>query len=297
MNENLSLARNVLAVLALAVTTVSASTTLLETPNARPAALSDAYSAASNDVSAFAYNPASLKTLSSGQASFMYEKGLAQDSFGQFLIGAPIKKVGVGFAVGYYNGGDITLFDGLTEKTVTAKTDLTASMGVAGKAGRFLIGVSGKYVSSQIVESYKATAYAADLGIQTRLSSKLRFGAAAQNFGSKLKYLEEASELPRILRAGLAISLFQNSYRSTLSLEAPYRSSLLSKRAEGTPQRRLGNVCRADGAARRISRRRSERFANFRRRVHVERHVRRLLVWSGSEFRRKPQSQRWHEIR
>src|SRR4051812_34477585 len=50
--------------------------TLLEPFGARPAALGEAFSAATNDIAAFGYNPASLRSLNTGQASFMYQNGL-----------------------------------------------------------------------------------------------------------------------------------------------------------------------------------------------------------------------------
>jgi hypothetical protein len=205
-----------------ATAALSSGPTLLETPNARPAALGEAFSAQTDDAAAFAYNPASLESLSSSHASFMYQKGIAEDAYGQFQFGTPTKKGGFGLSVGYYNGGDITLFDGQTEKTVNAKTDLLVSMGVARRMGAMSIGVAGKYISSQLIETNKATAYALDAGIQMAATSRVRVGAAVQNIGTKLKYIEEANDLPQIARMGLAISLFQHAYPTTLSLETPY---------------------------------------------------------------------------
>ncbi len=195
---------------------------LLETPNARPSALGEAFSAMSNDISGLTYNPGSLATLENSHASFMYQQGIAEDSFGQLMLGAPSKNGGLGLSIGYYNAGDITLFDGTTEKTVNAKTDLTATLGLARNVGDMSIGIAGKYISSQLIEANKATAMAIDAGLQMALSSSVRFGAAVQNIGSKLKYVEESYELPQIARAGMAFSLFQKSYPTTLAVEAPY---------------------------------------------------------------------------
>src|SRR5690242_13966416 len=52
-------------------TGTSGGLTLLEPSGARPAALGEAFTAATNDIAGFDYNPASLKSLESGQASFM----------------------------------------------------------------------------------------------------------------------------------------------------------------------------------------------------------------------------------
>ena len=72
---------------------------LLEPTGARAASLGEAFSAMTNDITAFGYNPASLGSLETGQASFMYEKGLAEDSYGHFLIGTPSQK---GSGLGLY---------------------------------------------------------------------------------------------------------------------------------------------------------------------------------------------------
>src|SRR5260221_13710945 len=85
--------------------------TLLESPGARPPALGEAFTSVSDDITALGYNPASLGTLTSGQASFLYNKGIAQDSSGHLAIGVPTHLGGLGLSVGYYNGGDFQLFD------------------------------------------------------------------------------------------------------------------------------------------------------------------------------------------
>src|SRR4051812_12277593 len=72
----------------------SGALTLLEDFGAKPASLGEAYSAVSNDLSAMGYNPAGISNLDSGQASFLYNKGAAEDAFGRASIAAPMKKGG-----------------------------------------------------------------------------------------------------------------------------------------------------------------------------------------------------------
>ena len=179
--------------------------TLIETSAARSAALGEAFTPVTNDVAAFHYNPASLGSLDNGHASFMYQKGLVDDAFGQFSMGTPIKQGSLGLSIGYYNGGDIELFDGTTERTVNAQTDLTVGIGYAHNFGKTSIGVTGKYLSSELIETEKAQAFAGDLGIGVPLHSRVHFGAALQNFGSQLKFVEEGDDLPRIARGGFVI--------------------------------------------------------------------------------------------
>jgi LysM repeat protein len=194
---------------------------LVETTSARISALGEAAAAMSNDVAAFGYNPASLKSLETGQASFLYQKGLAEDAYGQFMIGAPMKHGNMGLSIGYYNGGTINLYDGTTERTVNAQTDMTVSLGYSNNVGPLSFGMTGKYLSSQLIESNRATAYAADLGLSMQASPRVRLGGAVQNIGTQLKFIEEGDNLPRIARGGMAISMMANK-QATLLLDAAY---------------------------------------------------------------------------
>lgn len=201
----------------------TAGLTLLEAPSARASGLAESMSAVGNDVSAYAYNPAALSSLRTGQASFLYQKGLIDDSFGQLRIGWPAAHGGVGLSVGYYNGGDMQIADGTATRTVTAQRDISVSLGLAGHAGRWGYGLAGKYLSSEIVESARANDYAADLGLTFAATSNLRFGAAVQNLGPKLTYLSQGDDLPRSARVGVALSLPRHGLTTTLLTDATYR--------------------------------------------------------------------------
>src|SRR5262249_42958162 len=148
----------------------------------------------------FGYNPASLKTLKTGQASFLYQKGLVEDSYGHFMIGSPMRNGSLGLSVGYYNGGSIDLYDGVTQRTVTAQRDMTMALGYAHNIGNVSVGMTGKYLSSELIESAKATAYAADFGLSMGMGSRMQLGAAVQNIGTQLKFVQEGDSLPRIAR-------------------------------------------------------------------------------------------------
>jgi len=181
--------------------------TLLEAPGARASALGEAYSAVMDDVAAFAYNPSALKSLKSGQASFMYQKGLVDDTFSQVMIGSPWRRMGVGLSIGHYDGGDFELSDGNAQRSVSAQKDLVVSLGAARTVGPVSVGLTAKYLSSQLVETERATAYAADIGLSFSVSPRLNLGGAFQNFGTKLKFVSEGDPLPRIMRLGASYSL------------------------------------------------------------------------------------------
>jgi len=196
--------------------------TLTESGGARPMALGEAFAAAQDDISGLAYNPASLDTLESGQASFFYRTGMADDSFGQLSIGSPIYIGSLGLSIGYFNGGKIDLFDGASQRTVTVQKDLAVALGYAFKVGIVDLGVTGKYLSSELAEVKKAAAYAADAGFQIPLTHRLRFGSAVQNIGTQLKYNEEGDNLPRIWRSGLSWLVVPGQSSTRLMLDGVY---------------------------------------------------------------------------
>ncbi|OVE76095.1 hypothetical protein BVX98_06345 [bacterium F11] len=196
---------------------------LLEASGARPAALGEAFSAVPNDVSAFAYNPASLASLQENHVSFLFQRGISDDSFGQFAFGIPLnQESGLGFSIGYYDGGDISFIEGGSPVTLTAQRDLVLALGVASQIQMVSLGISGKILSSELAETDHANAYAVDMGLGLTLNSRLRLGAAVQNIGNKLKFNDVGDDLPRIVRTGLSYDIITSNIPTTIFADLPY---------------------------------------------------------------------------
>ncbi|MCB4756101.1 MAG: PorV/PorQ family protein [Elusimicrobia bacterium] len=197
--------------------------TLAASPDAVSASMAEAFTAASNNIAAFHYNPASLKSMKTGQAALLYQKGLSgEDSYGHFSIGGPFRNGSLGFSLGYYNAGTIDLFDGVERRSVNAQTDTAISLGYARDFGRVSWGLTGKYLSSQLIGSEKAVAYAGDLGMSLPLIPRVRFGAAIQNVGTQLKYINEGDPLPVMFRTGVSLLVAKGRTPTTILLDAPY---------------------------------------------------------------------------
>ncbi len=200
----------------------SAALTLTEIQGARAASLGEAFTSVNNDVTGFGYNPASLSSLDRGHGTFVYQKGTFEDSFGQVMVGAPYSKGGVGLSVSYYNGGTLEVLDGSQVKEVNAQTDMVASLGTSRKMGRGSVGVALKYISSELAEVAKANALAADVGVSMPLSSRINFGAALQNFGTKITYLQESESLPRLARLGASVAMPISKLPTTVMVDGVY---------------------------------------------------------------------------
>ena len=201
---------------------VSAGRTLLEAPGARAAALGEAFVAAADDVTALGFNPAALATLRSSHVSFLYQSGVADDAFGHVAVGGPAGRFGWGAAVAAYEGPEATVPAGAGSRRVTAQRDWTGTLGISGSVGGAAIGVAGKVLRSELAETARATAYAADAGITAALNSRLRVAAALQNIGTKLTYLSEGDPLPALIRGGLAWTVARGAFPATLFVDAPY---------------------------------------------------------------------------
>ncbi len=197
----------------------SAALTLTDFQSARAASLGEAFTSTTNHVTAFGYNPASLSSLERGHGSFLFQKGTFEDSYGQVMLGMPNSKGGFGLSVSYYNGGDLEVLDGSQVKTVNAQTDMVATLGTSLKLSRGSVGFAVKYITSELAQTAKANAYAIDLGVNMPLNSRVNLGASVQNMGSKITYLQEAEDLPRIARLGSSISMISTKLPTTLLLD------------------------------------------------------------------------------
>lgn len=200
----------------------SSAQVVLNAAGARASGLGEAFSTGQNDIAALRYNPASLQSLRSGHASFLYNKGLAEDAKSQFMIGSPLKKNSIGFAVDHYDGGDFPYRVNGLQKTVKAQSDTAVSLAYAWSARKVNLGSTVKYVTSELADQYKANAFALDVGLQWNFSPRAAFGWSAQNMGTSLRYNNRSERLQRTLRQGINYNVFRGKYDTTLFLDAPY---------------------------------------------------------------------------
>jgi hypothetical protein len=174
---------------------------------ARSAALGGAVTAVAGGVESLFYNPAGLTAAERPAVSATVASGLVDDGFGSVSAVAP-SPLGT-FAAGamYLNGGqiDLNLSSGF-QSTKTAEQD-TAVLGAWALRlpGGFSVGAAGKWIQSQLVETYTARTSAIDAGIlwDTPLEG-LALGGAVQNIGNDVKFEQQGDPLPLTYRGGLA---------------------------------------------------------------------------------------------
>lgn len=199
---------------------------ILEQPvGARACGMAEAYTAVRGEIGVLHYNPAGLISLSHREASFSYQRGLADDSFMSLLYGQPIGVGVIGGAFSYYTVGDIELIDlDGNEWTVKAEQDFVI---VAGFARQFLkklaMGMNFKVISSRIVEAESGTAFAVDFGsLYYPPLEGLDIGLAIRNLGTKLKFINESDPLPLTICLGSAYQKSFGNQKILMSIDFPF---------------------------------------------------------------------------
>ena len=209
---------------------------------ARARALGDAFSAMSGDVTTSLWNPSGLadmpqSKLRSGkeaaQASMFYTDYSAP--FGEageglyytFISGAmPLGEVGtVGATLQMQGQGTIAVTtdspDVLREESLGTNFALTFSY--ADRITDSLsAGINGKMIR-MVLGRESGSSYAVDLGMQYLLPFELiptTVGAAIQNVGPGISFIDEnqADPLPRFLRLGTSINLYQDRYNNQVRI-------------------------------------------------------------------------------
>ncbi|MBI3565020.1 MAG: PorV/PorQ family protein [Elusimicrobia bacterium] len=206
---------------------------VLQVPlGARALGMGGAFTAVATDASALQYNPAGLARLNAHEVDFTYIAGAGESSLQHLAYAGPTPLTGVS-GNGYTTAAASALFsqsgtiqvntlrsDGSLQSTqnLSAGSDMVLTGGYAERVGMTPIelkdgtynvdhffGVGGKYLRSTLVESYHATAFAADVGYLAHSpEAGWSAGVAGLNLGGKLRYLQQADPLPATVRGGVA---------------------------------------------------------------------------------------------
>lgn len=172
-----------------------------------------AAAAIGRDASVSWLNPAAAAQTSAASLTLAGQRGYFNEGAGQALISAPFAKGAVFAGLIYFDAGTMLLnsTDG-SSKTARIQQDFLGSLGYAAVlAGSLAGGISVKAIRSEIFDN-SANAFALDAGLQTRVNRHVKAGACLQNLGSKLKYQEDAVDLPTLFRAGIAAGGWLNQW-------------------------------------------------------------------------------------
>lgn len=195
--------------------------------SARALGMGEAFVAVADDISAINYNPAGLACLEKIEINFSYLKGLVDTNWGSIACALPAGPGVMGVSVFTLQGGMLDVYDGTGAliNTINAQSDYLVVLSYALKANEnFSLGFNVKGLSSTLGQSYNAATYAFDAGLLYRMFKKLKLGAAVQNVGGEIKYIDVADPLPFNIKAGLGWEFFTRSNLDniTLAVDANY---------------------------------------------------------------------------
>jgi len=183
---------------------------------ARAVGMGRAYSAVAADASAVSWNPAGLVRAPEFSMMFMHASYLADISFDYLSFSKSNGSVAFGGALAYLNGGEVEHTDASGNGLGNYQPrDYSGSLSVAAdlealgaEKGRYSAGITGKYISSKLIESASALAFDAGLAAKTSVGGRaLRLAFVAQNLGAGMKFDKESDPLPMTFKAGGALSL------------------------------------------------------------------------------------------
>ena len=185
----------------------------------RSDAVGGAATAIGRDATLVWLNPASIAQVGQPSITLAGQRGFFGESLGQALLTAPFADGVMSFGCMYYNTGVAKAYSESGElRTITLQEDFMGAI-TFGKAvtPALSVGATAKGLNSSVFEEFSSAAVAIDLGAQYRITRSLKMGLAIQNFGTKLRYLEDRIPLPAAVRGGLAYG-FAPSPRDLLVL-------------------------------------------------------------------------------
>ncbi len=186
----------------------TAGNTLVQSVSARAQGMGEAYSsipATEGGILTYHYNPAALGFSKCVETAFTFKRGIADDNFALFSLGYPMGLGKVAGTLIYYSVGNIDLITSAgTSRSVKAQKDLSAILTYSHLLGdNFSWGINGKFLRTQLIESFTANAFAVDIGAQYKIQNVM-LGAAIQNAGTDIQYNKTSDPLPLTLRSGFS---------------------------------------------------------------------------------------------
>lgn len=190
---------------------------------ARAIGMGEAYTALADDIHSLYHNPGGLALMQERQASFMYSQMVQDLKYQNAAIGFPLENGAIGASLSYLSYGDIEGFNetGASIGNQSAYS-MVGTLGASWLGNQWSAGANIKGIQQKLADE-SATGVAFDVGgtaiyPKPVLGSTLRFGAAVQNMGQGIKFVEERDPLPMQWKVGVAAVQMMNK-KLNLSLD------------------------------------------------------------------------------
>lgn len=173
----------------------------------RPAALAGAYSALASDAYAPVWNPAGLGFIPGAQLAAMHAD---YDDIGGYEFASfvhPLGRGGLGVSAQYFHADRASSLDLNGNQLGTHSSYYGAYSLAYGYAfnEKLSLGAAAKLIDARLADASARTG-AGDAGALYRVNAKVTFAAVAANLGGKLKFLQQADELPQNYRLGVHLA-------------------------------------------------------------------------------------------
>lgn len=187
--------------------------------------MGESHVAQSHNLFSSYWNPAGLSLMQRAQLGFMHNswfEGINHEFIGYVH---PLGTLGVlATSFSYLSFGELERRDASGELQGSFRPYDLALVFSYGKkfTSNFAAGINLKFLREQI-DDKKAQALAFDFGGRYDVpKSQLTLGVNLQNFGTKVKFVEESFDLPLNLKLGAAYRLFEESIAITTDLNYPW---------------------------------------------------------------------------
>ena len=188
---------------------------------ARAAAMADAFSSVSDDVTAAYWNPAGLAQMKETQISMMQNSSLLDTQYQYFGGAMPLKNQTVAFSIYRMDYGTIDRYTAGDEKDGSFDAgSLAGSFSVGRKVNEKLsLGMNLKFIQESI-ESEKASTFGGDLGVLLQ-QGQTNFSFVLQHLGAGLTFVDEKGSLPQTIRAGVSRNLLDKTLLAAFEISKP----------------------------------------------------------------------------
>ncbi|MDA3792494.1 MAG: PorV/PorQ family protein [Elusimicrobia bacterium] len=175
----------------------------------RPSAMAGAFTGIADDINSIYYNPAGLGDIKSLEFSAQQIIWLENITYQYLAVGKQTSAGALGLSFGYLSMDDLEKRSSDTDEY----TDFEASdtlIGISYARGNETLSLGGSLkIIREKIEEENASAFAFDLGAKFKKTpiNKLVLGAAVQNLGTKMKFINEETPLPVNIKVGAGYNM------------------------------------------------------------------------------------------
>jgi len=177
---------------------------------ARALGMGGAFTAAADDATAVYWNPAGLGRLDSRQITATHTEWISDVRYDHLAYAHPTRLGTFAGGLSYLSQGDLEARGRNREKIGRFNgADAAVTLSFGRTVGRAQAGASLKLINQRIADE-SATGVAMDFGLLKQVHRRAAVGLSLQNLGPRMKFVQEAYDLPLTAAAGVNFKFAQD---------------------------------------------------------------------------------------